>query len=158
MPIYMKYGDIVGDVTDTGHLNWVEITSFSWGVTRTVSNAPGAVSGRSLSAPRVSDVQIVKDQDVATIPFFQASLVGSASAVTIDFVTTGQGELQTYYTVKLTQAIVTSFVQSSGGERPTESMTLNFTECSVAGVQMDSDGTSTTPANYGWNVTGSAPV
>jgi type VI secretion system secreted protein Hcp len=158
MPIYMKYGDIVGDVSETNHENWIELTSFSWGVARTASNAPGSSTGRALSAPRVSDVQVAKDEDVATIPMFRASLLGTPCAVTIDFARTGSDGLQAYYTVKLEQAVVTSFAQSSGGDRPSEAITINFTKVTVSGSQMDADGSSITPTSYGWDVQGNAPI
>ena len=40
MPIYIKYGDIKGDVTATGHLGsegWVEINSFQFGIGRGIA-------------------------------------------------------------------------------------------------------------------------
>ena len=38
MPIYVKYGTIAGNVTESGHTGWVEVNSFQWGVGRGIGS------------------------------------------------------------------------------------------------------------------------
>jgi len=158
VPIYMQYGDLLGDVTEATHTNWIELTSVNWGVNRPVSNPAGSATARVVSAPRFSELVVVKDEDNVTIPLIQESLGGEPKLVKIDFVRTNQDRMEVYYSIQLTETLITGLSQGSGGDRPTESLTLNFTQISFHGTQMDADGSSTSPANYGWNVTNNAPA
>ena len=65
MPIYMQYdsGKIKGDVTAAGHEDWIELSSFVWGVGRGISSAPGKVADREATAPCVTDVAVTKELD-----------------------------------------------------------------------------------------------
>lgn len=158
MPIYMQYGDLLGDVTEATHANWIELNSVNWGVNRPVSNPAGSATARVVAAPRFSELVVAKDEDNATIPLIQESLGGQPKLVKIDFVRTNQDRMEVYYSIQLTETVITGLSQGSGGDRPTESLTLNFTQISFHGTQMDADGSSTSPANYGWNVTSNAPA
>jgi len=158
VPIYMQYGDLLGDVTEATHTNWIELNSVNWGVNRPVSNPAGSATARVVSAPRFSELVVVKDEDNVTIPLIQESLGGEPKLVKIDFVRTNQDRMEVYYSIQLTETLITGLSQGSGGDRPTESLTLNFTQISFHGTQMDADGSSTSPANYGWNVTNNAPA
>ena len=55
MPIYIKYGDIKGDVTAEGHKGtdgWVEIGSFQFGIGRGISSPTGGSTDRESAAHR----------------------------------------------------------------------------------------------------------
>ncbi|MBN9563728.1 MAG: type VI secretion system tube protein Hcp [Alphaproteobacteria bacterium] len=158
MSIYMQYGDVRGDVTESTHTNWIELNSVNWGINRPVSNPAGSATARVIAAPRFSELVVAKDEDIATIPLIQESLAGEPKLVKIDFVRTDQERVEVYYSIELTDAVITGLSQGSGGDRPTESLTLNFTKISFHGTQMDADGSSTSPATYGWNVSNNAPA
>ena len=158
MPIYMQYGSLKGDVQEASHPNWIELSATSWGVNRTVSSPSGAAAGRVLSAPRVTELVVSKGQDVATIPLVQEALQGAPTAVEIDFVRTGSEQMEVFFTISLKDAIITGFSQSSASDRPVENLTLNFTQVSVRGSQMDQDGSAASPSSYGWNVAANAPA
>lgn len=158
MAIYLKYKDIVGDVDESTHVKWIELTSVQWSATRPVSKPAGSASLREVMAPQVSELTVSKDQDVASIPLVQEALSGEPGDARIDFVRTGTSEIETYYSIVLKGALISAFSQSSGGSRPTESLTLNFTGITVTGSQMAHDGTGETPASYAWNVASGAPM
>jgi type VI secretion system secreted protein Hcp len=156
--IYMKYGALLGDVGESGHANWIELTSVSWGLNRPVSNPAATSDARVVSAPRVTELVITKDEDVASIPLIQEALGGSPVAVQIDFVRTGGDKAEVYYTIMLTDALLTAFSQAGSGDRPAESLTLNFTAISVQGSQMAKDGSGESPSSYAWSLTNNAPA
>lgn len=156
MSIFLSFGSVLGDVEDAGHTNWIDVSAVNWSLSRPVSNPAGSSSGRVLSAPQLSELTITKDEDVATIPLIQAALEGSPVAAQIDFCTTGTGQQQVYYTIAMTNAIITGFGQSGSEGRPVESVTLNFTQISFTGTQMDPDGTAASPASYGWDISTNA--
>ncbi len=155
MPIYLQFGSVLGDVQESGHENWIELSSVGWNASRPVSNPSGTAAARVLSAPRLGELSISKDEDAASIPLIQQSLEGEPQDATIDFVRTGTGSgtTETYYTIVLKEAVITSFSQSAGaGGRPSEALTVSFTQVTFKGTQMDTDGSSTSPASYGWDV------
>jgi len=156
--IYLKFGSVQGDVQQSTHTNWAELLSVNWGLTRPVSNPAGSTAGRTLSAPRLTELSVTKDEDVASILLIQQALEGSPCDAKIDFVSIGAGGDLVYYSIEMKQAVITAFSQSSAGDRPVESLTFNFTQIAFSGTQMDADGSAASPSSYGWNVSGNAPA
>jgi type VI secretion system secreted protein Hcp len=152
MSIFLKFGSVLGDVEDAGHTNWINLRSVSWGMSRPVTNAAGSSSGRVLSAPQVADLNISKEEDVATIPLLQAAFEGSPVIAQIDFCSTGSGQQNVFYTILMQNAIITAFSQGGADGRPSDMFTLNFTQVSFTGTQLEPDGTAASPASYGWDL------
>jgi type VI secretion system secreted protein Hcp len=128
MPIYVQYAKIAGDVTATGHEKWIEVNSFQFGVGRGISSPTGGSSDRESSAPSVSEIVVTKPTDVASTKLFNESLQGEGEDVTIDFCKTDKGKLETYLTYTLTNTMISGYSLSSGGDRPMESLSFNFTK------------------------------
>ena len=79
MPIYVKYGDIKGDVTAEGHKGsdgWFEVQSFQWGVGRGISAPTGKNVDREASAPSVSEITMTKSMDIASYRLLDEALQG----------------------------------------------------------------------------------
>ena len=128
-PIYMQYGTIQGDVTASGHEHWIEVDSFQWGIGRSISSPTGGTANREASVPSVSEIKITKPTDSSSPLLFKEALNGEGQTVVIDFVKTGPNGQQTVYLeFTLTNTLVSGFSMSSGGDRPTESLSLNFTK------------------------------
>ena len=147
MPIYMKYTGIEGDVTAEGHEKWIECGSFQWGVGRGISSPTGASADRESSAPRVSEITLTKAQDAATVKVLDAAFQGEGVAVTIDFTKTDKGKLETYLTYTLTNTMISGYSISSGGDRPSESLSLNFTKIECKLTPMGASGSVAAPEN-----------
>jgi len=154
----MQYGNILGDVTESSHTNWIELTSVQWGVSRAATNLSGSVAQRNLAAPRVTELVVSKPQDIASVPLIQESLSGMPKTVKIDFARTGQDQTDVYYSISLSETVITAFTQAAATDRPSETITLSFVQISFQGTQMDSDGSGTSPSNCGWNVAQNTPI
>jgi type VI secretion system secreted protein Hcp len=143
MPIYLEYdgGAVKGDVTEEKHTNWVELSSFQWGVGRGISSPTGGSADRESSAPSVSEIVVTKASDIATIKLLNEALQGEGKDVKIDFCKTDKGNLEAYLQYTLTNTMISGYSLSSGGDRPTESLSLNFTkvECKNIGMQLVKD-------------------
>jgi type VI secretion system secreted protein Hcp len=153
MPIYVKYGDIKGDVTAEGHKGsdgWVEVNSFQWGVGRGICSPTGGGSDRESSAPSISEIVVTKSMDISSYRWLEEALVGEGVAATIHFCKTDKGKLETYASYDLTNCMVSGYSVSSGGDRPTESISINFTKVVYGFVGMnDKNEASETPkASY----------
>ena len=131
MPIYMQYDTIKGDVTEEGHVGWVELKSFQWGLGRGISSPTGASADRESSAPSISEIIVTKDADASTPDLLNEALQGEGKKVQIDFCKTDKGKMEVYTTYTLTNCMISGHSTSSGGDRPTESLSLNFTKFEV---------------------------
>lgn len=127
MPIYLKFGSVEGSVTEEGHKGWIECNSFQFGVGRGISAPTGAQKDRDASAPSFSEITISKTQDEASLPLLEAAWGGSeAVEAEVHFVRTENKKMDVYLKYKLSDVLVSGYSMSSGGERPTETVTLNY--------------------------------
>jgi type VI secretion system secreted protein Hcp len=117
---------------------------------RGISAPTGGSADRESSAPSVSEITITKDQDSATGPLVTAALQGEGVSVEIDFVKTSSGQLTKYMSYKLTNCMISGWSTSSGGDRPTESISLNFTKFELDPTTIDATGaiSNASPVTY----------
>jgi len=152
MPIYMNYDSLAvkGDVTADGWKNWIEINSFQFGVGRGIASPTGGSADRESAAPSLSEIVVTKDQDTATGPIVTAALQGEGVTVIIDFVKTSSGKLEKYMEYTLTNTLISGWSTSSGGDRPSESVSLNFTKIQIDPTTIDAAGaiTNANPVTY----------
>ncbi len=152
LPIYMQYSAIKGDVTAAGHETWIELTSFEWGVNRDLSSPTGGSSDRESDAPRVNMVGITKPTDVATVKLLDESLQGEGQEVTIDFCKTDKGNLSVYLSFVLSNTMIGDYTTRSGGDRPDESYSLNFTKFQVGITPSAADAAAGAPAAISYDI------
>jgi type VI secretion system secreted protein Hcp len=142
MPIYIKYGDIQGDVTAEGHKGeegWVEVDSFQFGISRSISSPTGGGKDRESSAPSISEIVVTKPADNSSVQWLDHALQGNGVKATIDFCMTDEGQLKIYQQYQLENALVSSFSVTSGGDRPRETISLSFTKLEFAFYQVNED-------------------
>jgi type VI secretion system secreted protein Hcp len=145
MPIYMNYNDLPGDVTASGHEKWIELNSFQWGVGRGISSPTGGSADRESSAPSVSEVVVTKVTDAVSVKLLNEAYQGEGQTVKIDFVKTDKEKLEPYLQLTLTNCMISGYSASSGGDRPTESLSLNFTKVEFKNIGMGAAGETGSP-------------
>ena len=135
MAAYLKYGtQIKGESIAEGHKGtdgWIEIHSVQWGCGRGISSPTGGSGKREASAPNISEITVTKHMDSTSPKLAQEALIGKAVAAHIELVETGDAKLETFLTVNLTNTLISGYSFSSGGDRPSESLSLNFTKIEV---------------------------
>lgn len=133
-PIFMKFGTLSGEVTTKGYTGDIELSSFQWGVSRTISSPAAGSGARDSSTPSVSEITITKMMDKTSPTLLQDLLQGQATSEVdiffVNFAAAPGKALQggTYAEYVLSNVLISSDSVSSSGERPTESLTLNFTK------------------------------
>jgi len=152
MPIYMNYNDLPGDVTAEGHEKWIELNSFQWGVGRGISSPTGASADRESSAPSVSEIVVTKATDMASTKLLNEAYQGEGVTVKIDFCKTDKGKLEVYMTYTLDNTMISGYSLSSGGDRPTESLSLNFTKIEFKSTGMDPTNADASPETVTYNL------
>ena len=106
----------------------VEIGSVQFGVGRVISSPTGTSSRREGAAPNITEIVITRTTDKYSPLFFQESVSGKSRSMTIYF-TQGSGKTaSTYLTVHLENVLISGYSVSTGGDKPTESIVLNFTK------------------------------
>ena len=138
MAIFLKYGDLKGEVTATTHKEWIELHSFQFGVGRGISAGVGGGSKREASAPSVSEVTVTKTFDAASPLLLKEALGGKAAVVKIDMTQTdNKGANIAYQKYILSDCLVSGYSVSSGGDRPMESLSLNFNKIDSEYINID---------------------
>ncbi|MCH4092634.1 Hcp family type VI secretion system effector [Acetobacter sp.] len=141
MAIYLQMDGVTGAVTEASHKGWVELTGFQWGVGRGLSSRVGSAADRESTAPSVGEVIVTKNNDASTGDLMSEALSGHGEkTVKIDFVRTNKDQQIVYLSLELDHVIISSYSHSSSGERPVETLALNFNKVQVTTSQMDSDG------------------
>ena len=133
MAIYMKYDAIKGDVSASGHEQWIELSSFKYDITRAISAQTGSKGDRETSAPTIGEVVITKRTDRATVGLLGEAYQGHGKKVQIDFCKTDKGQVNAYAKWGLENVLISGYSFSTaeatgpGAEHPRESISLNFT-------------------------------
>lgn len=151
MAIYLKVDGIDGDVTAEGHEQWIECSSMQFGVGRGIHTPTGSSQERESSAPSVSEVSVTKAMDLATPMIFSESCVGKSKEVKIDLIQTGEA-LETYMSYTLTNALISGYSVSTSGERPSESLSFNFTKIEMKYTPYDNEHNAGSPLPAGYDV------
>lgn len=131
-PIYMKCDGLTKGHSSSQGSGWIELRSFQWGVGRGVSSprdpSSGGSANRESSRPSVSEIVITKRTDVASPLFSQAALHDRGDKCEFHFDKANTSNAQPYMTILLENVMISHYSLSSGGDRPVESLTLNFTK------------------------------
>jgi type VI secretion system secreted protein Hcp len=145
MAIFIKYGSNVGEATAEGYKEWIEVDSFQWGVGRGISSPVGGSSKRESSAPSVSEITVTKTMDKASPLMLKEAIGGKGSVVKIELTRTDEaGKHLAYQKYILTDTLVSGYSLSSGGDRPSESLSLNFVKIDSEYIAIDNKGGATT--------------
>ena len=135
---FLKIEGIKGESTkDWKHKDEIDVMSFSWGC----SNAGARQGGTAKPTECVVTKQIDKSS-----PQLMLACATGQPIPSVTFTVSrsdGTGGTTDYYVVTLSDVLISSFQSSatSGGDRPTESVSFNFTKIEMSYVPADSSGT-----------------
>lgn len=135
------------------HKDWIIVDSLQVGVGRAISSIGGG-GDRETSNPSFSEVTCAKSTDVSSADLYFQSVAGkSLGKCEIHFLQTHGTDAkgQVYLSIELEEAIISSYSMSSGGERPSESFSINFTKISYQYNAYDGDKVTTGTAKK-WDI------
>jgi len=119
---------IKGDSTVASHTDWITIESVEFGVGRAIT-ASGGGQDRETSNPSFSEISLSKSMDKASVDLMMQAICGkSLGKATLHWIQTGGADAkgQEYLEMVMHDAIISSYSTSSGGDRPSESISINF--------------------------------
>lgn len=154
MAIYVEWEGTAGAVTADGYIGQIEVNSFQFGIGRGIGSPAGGSKDRESSQPSVSEVVISKAMDKSSVGLFEAALMGTGKKVTLHFTMTaaGSGSVADYLSYELSETLVSGYSVSSGGDQPSESISLNFTKIIMKYTPGGSDNTDEPALPTGWNL------
>ncbi|HUH49770.1 MAG TPA: type VI secretion system tube protein Hcp [Mycoplana sp.] len=152
MAIYLKYDGIDGEATQENHKKWVDVDSLSFGLARAISTPAGSTANREASEPSVSEITIVKQMDGSSPKLFTESATGNVGKkAQIHLVSTGSPG-NTYVEYTLTNALISGYNISTGGDRPTESVSISFTKIEYKFIPYDDKNKAGTPVTVSYDL------
>jgi type VI secretion system secreted protein Hcp len=154
MALYMQFGtSITGGVTEEKHTGWIELSSFQWGVGRGIGSAMSGQASRESSIPSISEIVVTKAMDSSSPGLWTDAVAGALdTTVKIAFTTTAKGDTTDFLTYELTNTGLSGYSLSSGGDMPTESLSLNFTKVMWTFIGTDPS-VGGTPTTQGYDLT-----
>ena len=149
-PIYMKINGIDGDVTAVGHEKEIQLNSFQFGASNSGTSSSGGGGGAGKTS--ISDIVFTKIMDKSSPLLFKNTVTGAhIPKVDIYFVNNGKNT-QTYAHYVLEDVLISSYSVSSGGDIPSESLSLNFAKILFEFSPTKPDGTLDTPISVTWDI------
>jgi type VI secretion system secreted protein Hcp len=154
MAIFMKFGDKVkGDIDTPQYKTWIMVESFQFGSGRGIGSATASGGNRQGSHASVSEVTISKHLDPSSLPLWRDSLDGKL-ATTVDFsFTRADQDNSEYLHVTLWDTGVSGWSMSSGGDRPSESVSLNFAKIELKDITQGVDGAAASNTSVTYDLT-----
>lgn len=148
---FLKLGDIDGESTARGHEKWIEIESFSWGVSNAGATATGGGSGTGRAVP--SDFTFVIPMTSAS-PKILDSVFSGEHIKTAELSARKAGGEQSgdFLKWKLTDVLVSSYNTEGGGDSPMESIALRFAKVEISYATQKPDGSLATAITSGWDL------
>jgi type VI secretion system secreted protein Hcp len=150
--MFLKLDGIDGESLDKSHAKWIDIQSFSWGVSQTGGGHRGGGSGAG--KVDVSDVTITKYVDKASATLFLDCCNGKHIAKG-SLIVRKAGENPLEYLKYDFENILVSNVQAShasAGDIPMEQVSLNFAKIKFEYWTQNEKGAKGENANFSWDV------
>ncbi len=160
--IYLKIEGLPGESADAAHRGEIEASSWSFGATQAASPrfGGGAGAGRAaMAGPGTQEpptgpgaITVSKTYDAASPKLLQACAQGKHFPKATLSVRKSGGGQQEYTSYELENVMVSSYsLGSSGGDRPMESLSLNFTKIEMKAAP-DEGAKAGSPAKAGYDV------
>src|SRR5688500_10411366 len=123
-----------GESVASKHEKWIEVLSFSWGISdgSRTANQPGKLSSKT--KVQVSDFSIMKTLDKATPKLFHKCCEGEHVAdVSLEVMRTGGDKQQEYLKIKLTDVLISSVSPAGSiGNLPVENVSFSFASSMIS--------------------------
>jgi type VI secretion system secreted protein Hcp len=149
---YIKFQGIDGESMDSKHNNWIDVQSWSWGVSNHGATFSTGAGGGSSGKASHSDLNFACLYNKATPLIKSACETGKhIPSVEMEVVRTGEKH-QTYLKIKLTDVMVSSLQVSGSGERPHTSVSLAYAKYEENYFHQDKAGALQGPAIAGYNI------
>ena len=153
---FLKVATVPGESTDDKHKEWIEVLSYSWGVSQPSSGSASAGGARSRERADFSDLSIVHALDMSSPKLMAACCSGEhIKEVSLELCKAG-GDKQKYMVYKLSDVIVSGVRpggSSGGGEGlPLEEVSFSYSKVELEYIKIDAGGKAAGSVPAGWDL------
>ena len=134
--IVLKYGAVKGNCEIAGYEGWIVCGSYQFGVGRGIASAADG-NKRTATAPSISEITLTKQTDPASADLYFAALCGSGVDASVHFLNTQDNKVEVFLKFEMKNAMISGYSMSSGGDLPSESLSINFVEITYQFDQYD---------------------
>lgn len=154
MAIYLKFGNVKGNVTADGYVGQIAVSKIHFGINRNVSMEAGNLANRESTKPNLTPITIGKLADSSVAALLKEALTGSAGQeAIISFVRTGSAKVEEYMSYKLTNCIVSGYdIDGEGEAVPEETLTLTYSAIEVSYKDHDASNKGGSPQRVRYDV------
>lgn len=154
MAIYLKFGNVKGNVTAKGFEKQIAVDSAQFAVSRNVTMESGNLSNRESAKPQLSEISLSKKADSSVAAIFKEVVTGaSGQEATLTFVRTGKDGLKAYMSYVLTNCIVSSYsITAQGDAEPSENISLSYSKIVVSYTDHDATNKAGSPMRVMYDV------
>ncbi len=151
--MFLKIDGCDGESVDDSHPDEIDVIAFSWGMTQSGSMhiAGGGGSGKV----SVQDMSITKYVDKASTVLMQKCCSGKHFPTAV-FICRKAGDMPIeYFKVTMEEVMVSSVTEggaSTGQDKQTENISLNFAKVKVEFTPQLADGSAGAASELGWNI------
>ena len=156
--LFLKIDGIAGESTDDRHAQWIDLLTFTWGVSAEGTVLAGGGAGAGKVKPQ--DVSFVKFVDKASPALLQSCLAGKHFPKAELAVVRAGGKGQQFLTITLSDVLVSSYrIGGSEGDDqpPTDQFTLDFRRIAYAYQPQKADGSLGSAVDATWDFHTSKP-
>ena len=151
---FLKIDGIPGESTDAAHKDYIEILSYSHGLSQPASNTASSVGGASAERVSFGAFSITKLVDKATPKLFDAACTGRHIKEVILEVNRAGGEKTQFLKIRMEQVLISSYQHDGGGDFPTESISFTPGKFHISYTQQKrGDGAPSGNIAAGWDLT-----
>lgn len=151
MDYFLKVGDIKGSSVDDEHRDWIDILSFSWGVTNSTGGSQGGGSGVGKTV--FQDFSWTQLVDMSIPPMFQQLTQGKhIKEVTLDVVRPGDKSAAPFFQMIFEDVLLTSLSIAGSGQEPGASLSFSYSKIELVYVPQDSKGGDGKAIKGGWDL------
>jgi type VI secretion system secreted protein Hcp len=160
---FIKLDGIPGESTDDKHKDWIEILSFSMGVSQPTAGAASTGGGAASQRANFQDFSFVKTLDKASPKLALACADGThVKEIKMELCRAG-GDKVKYYEIKMSQCIISSYRpggSSKGGETlPLEEISIDYGKIEwTYSQQKRTDGSGGGQVATGWDLTANKKI
>ncbi len=144
--MFLKIDGIDGESVDEAHSDWIEVQAITWGPTGSPVRATTAVRQRGTERKRpgrvkYGDITLKKGYDASSANLVEACANGKHIANLVLEWTTTDTDGSRYMRIQLQDVTISSYrIDATGGDRPTESITLNYAEIKTSYISQEQRG------------------
>jgi len=155
---FIKIDGIPGESTDDKHKDWIEILSFSTGVSQPTSGSVSTGGGAASQRAEFANFSFAKTLDKASPKLALACADGAhIKEIKLELCRAG-GDKVKYYEIKMDQCIISSYLPGgtakSGETLPLEEVAINYGKIAWTYTQQKrTDGSGGGQVATGWDLT-----